>query len=214
MLGFSGGGKPKESDEEKEYRRLAVFVENYDPAGEQMVDELKDAGEEETDECIPPLAIVNGECIGDPEADPMPPAVKRECDADQRSFTCAQYKLRVRERRVHYHRALEATGYTPYEWEAAAHLRNAAVANKYRHLAREARGLGDLELANKLLKEFKAWTRLPRAGKSAAYRNFHDSTVGPIGHHFHQVLWYCVCNTCDHEMREPYTSLSVAKKKL
>ena len=100
MLGFSGGGKPKESDEEKEYGRLAVFVENYDPAGEQMVDELKDAGEEETDECIPPLAIVNGECIGDPEADPMPPAVKRACDADQRSFTCAQYKLRVRERRA------------------------------------------------------------------------------------------------------------------
>ena len=44
-------------------------------------------------------------------------------------------------------------------------LGKAAVANQYQHLAREARALDDTGLANKLLKEFENWTKLPRAGK-------------------------------------------------
>jgi hypothetical protein len=114
----------------KEYKKMSRFADNYDPVGEKMVDELKRSGEEASDECIPPMAMVDGKCVSNPSTDPVPPAIAHLCKSNPRGFECRRHKMRQRERRGKYNRSIRRSGYTPYQWEASQHLRNAAVATK------------------------------------------------------------------------------------
>jgi hypothetical protein len=173
---------------QEEYRRLQVFVDNYDPAGHAMVDKIKDAGQERTLECIPPMALVDSRCIGDPSLEPLPAALRERCRVDRSAFECARFKQRVAERVREYKEALKRQmgldGYTPYADEAAEHLRNSAVASKYERMARAAREIQNSELGNKILKEFEKWSKESRPNRNKAFREFGDGSVGPIGHEF------------------------------
>jgi hypothetical protein len=163
-------------------------VDNYDPAGHAMVDKIKDAGQEKTLECIPPMALVDSRCIGDPSLEPLPAALKERCRVDSSSFECARFRLHVAERVREYKEALKRKmgldGYTPYADEAAEHLRNSAVASKYERMAREAREIQNSELGNKILKEFEKWSKESRPDRNKALLQFGDGSVGPIGHEF------------------------------
>ena len=72
--------------------------------------ENHDARPHETTECIPPKAIVHGECINSPEHD-EPPA---HCITDPHSVACQSWHTEHQERIAAYHSAIQHSGYDPY----------------------------------------------------------------------------------------------------
>ena len=114
--------------------------------------------------------------------------IRGKCRVDGSSFECARHKQQVAERVHEYKEAIKhrmgLQGYTPYADEAAEHLRNAAVASKYERMAREAHKFHDIELANKILKEFQSWSLESKPQRDKAVRQFGDGSVGPVGHAF------------------------------
>ena len=71
--------------------------------------ENHDARPHETTECIPPKAIVHGECINSPEHD-EPPA---HCITDPHSVACQSWHTEHQERIAAYHSAIQHSGYDP-----------------------------------------------------------------------------------------------------
>ena len=137
-----------------------------------MVDKIKDAGQEQTLECIPPMAVVDSRCIGDPSLERLPATNRERCRVDSNSFECARFKQQAAERVREYKEAIKRKmgldGYTPYAHEAAEHLRNAEVASKYERMARKAREIQNTDVANKILKEFEKWSKESRPNRDKA----------------------------------------------
>ena len=87
------------------------------PATDQEIIDKSDASPKDTQECIPPKAMVGGECIDDPESEQPPNA----CHHNHNSPACHEWHKGHEERKAAYHHAIKNSGYHPYHSSSNHH---------------------------------------------------------------------------------------------